>query len=82
MLAAMKGSIAAEITEAAGKANWGIVLGSFKWVYALLSPVGGYMADRVSRRLVVIGESHHLVGRHLDHGDTSLPSSNWSPRGP
>jgi MFS family permease len=34
---------------------WGIVLGSFKWVYALLSPVGGYVADRVSRRLVVIG---------------------------
>ena len=55
MLAAMKGSIAADISEAAGKANWGIVLGSFKWVYALLSPVGGYVADRVSRRLVVIG---------------------------
>jgi MFS family permease len=55
MLAAMKGSIAAEISEAAVKANWGIVLGSFKWVYALLSPVGGYVADRVSRRLVVVG---------------------------
>jgi MFS transporter, Spinster family, sphingosine-1-phosphate transporter len=54
MLAAMKGSIAGEISEAAGKANWGIVLGSFKWVYALLSPIGGYVADRVSRRLVVI----------------------------
>src|SRR5712692_2255952 len=53
MLAAMKGSIAAEISEAAGKANWGIVLGSFKWVYALLSPVGGYVADRASRRHVI-----------------------------
>jgi MFS family permease len=54
MLATMKGSIGGEIAEAAGKTNWGIALGSFKWVYALLSPVGGYVADRVSRRLVVI----------------------------
>ena len=35
------------------RANWGIVLGSFKWVYAILSPVGGYVADRVSRRHVI-----------------------------
>jgi MFS family permease len=54
MLAAMKGSIAADIVEAASKENWGIVLGSFKWVYAALSPIGGYVADRLSRRCVVL----------------------------
>jgi MFS family permease len=30
-----------------------LVLGSFKWVYAALSPFGGLIADRVSRRLVI-----------------------------
>lgn len=53
MLAAMKSSMMDDIPDIATKANWGIVLGSFKWVYALLSPVGGYVADRVSRRHVI-----------------------------
>ena len=53
MLAAMKGSMMADIPDIATKANWGIVLGCFKWVYAGLSPVGGYVADRTSRRHVI-----------------------------
>jgi MFS family permease len=53
MLAAMKPSIMADIPDIATRANWGIVLGSFKWVYAILSPFGGYVADRTSRRLVI-----------------------------
>ena len=53
MLAAMKGSLMADIPDIATKANWGLVLGCFKWVYAGLSPVGGYVADRVSRRHVI-----------------------------
>jgi MFS family permease len=55
MLAAMKSSMMNDIPDIATKANWGIVLGSFKWVYALLSPVGGYFADRISRRHVIAG---------------------------
>jgi len=53
MLAAMKSSMMGDIPDIATRANWGIVLGSFKWVYALLSPVGGYIADRISRRHVI-----------------------------
>lgn len=53
MLAAMKSSMMQDIPDIATRANWGIVLGSFKWVYALLSPIGGYFADRLSRRHVI-----------------------------
>ncbi|MBL9090385.1 MAG: MFS transporter [Planctomycetaceae bacterium] len=53
MLAAMKTSMMNDIPDIATKANWGLVLGSFKWVYAVLSPVGGYVADRISRRNVI-----------------------------
>jgi MFS family permease len=53
MLAAMKSSMMLEIPDIATDSNWGFVLGSFKWVYALLSPFGGYLADRWSRRHVI-----------------------------
>jgi MFS family permease len=53
MLAAMKSSMMDDIPDIATREKWGIVLGSFKWVYALLSPVGGYVADRSSRRHVI-----------------------------
>lgn len=32
---------------------WGTMLGQFKWVYAFMSPIGGYVADRISRRFAI-----------------------------
>jgi MFS family permease len=53
MLATMKASMIGDLPDIQTKAQWGLVLGSFKWVYAIFSPIGGYLADRVSRRHVI-----------------------------
>ena len=50
MLAAMKFSLMADIPTIETEANWGKILAMFKWTYALMSPIGGYLADRYSRR--------------------------------
>jgi len=55
MLAAMKYSLMEDIPTIASDARWGLMLGQFKWVYAFLSPIGGYVADRYSRRFTICG---------------------------
>jgi MFS family permease len=53
MLATMKSSMVGDIPSIANKADWGMVLACFKWTYAGLSPFGGFIADHVSKRLVI-----------------------------
>jgi MFS family permease len=53
MLATMKASMVGDIPSIANQADWGFVLGCFKWTYAVFSPFGGWVADRISRRLVI-----------------------------
>jgi MFS family permease len=55
MLASMKFSVMADVSDVATDANWGLMLGQFKWVYAFLSPLGGYVADRFGRRATIAG---------------------------
>ncbi len=55
MLAAMKFSVMGDIPTIATEASWGRMLGQFKWVYAFLSPIGGWLADRYSGRAVICG---------------------------
>jgi MFS family permease len=53
MLASMKDSVMRDIPSIAIEENWGYMLGQFKWVYAVFSLLGGYLADRFSRRSTI-----------------------------
>lgn len=53
MMATMKFSMMHDIPSIGLEENWGNLLAMFKWVYAVLSPFGGYIADRFSRKHVV-----------------------------
>lgn len=53
MMAAMKFSIMDDVPSIGSDANWGLLPAVFKWVYAFLSPFGGFIADRFSKRHVI-----------------------------
>ncbi len=53
MIAAMKTSVMSDVSGITGDEQWGYMLGQFKWCYAVFSPIGGLLADRVSRRWTI-----------------------------
>src|SRR5580704_1441321 len=55
MVSTIRASIRADIPSIANDQDFGTLMAVFMWVYALLSPVGGFLADKFNRRWSVIG---------------------------
>ena len=55
MLATIRASMRADIPSIASDQDFGTLMAVFMWTYAVLSPIGGFVADRFNRRWTVIG---------------------------
>ncbi len=55
MVSTIRASIRADIPSIANDQDFGTLMAVFMWIYALLSPVGGFIADKFNRRWTVIG---------------------------
>lgn len=55
MIAAMQQSVMQDISDIGSDTRWGLMLGQFKWVYAFFSPLGGWLADRYSKKITICG---------------------------
>lgn len=55
MLSTMQEAMKADIAELAKGEAFGLLMGIFLWVYGIMSPVAGVVADKVSRKWIVVG---------------------------
>ncbi len=55
MLSTMKPSMMIDIAELAKAENFGRLMAIFLWIYALMSPVSGIIADRLNRKWMIVG---------------------------
>lgn len=55
MVSTIRASIRADIPTIANDQDFATLMAVFMWVYAFLSPVGGFIADKFNRRWTVIG---------------------------
>ena len=55
MLATMQVAIGADIAELQLSQNFGRLMAIFLWIYAIVSPFAGSVADRLSRKWLIVG---------------------------
>lgn len=55
MLSTMKEAMQVDIAELQSATNFGHLMAIFLWIYALMSPVSGIIADRLSRKWLIVG---------------------------
>ena len=55
MLSTMKSAIMIDIPELQSATNFGRLMAVFLWIYAFMSPVAGLIADRNSKKKIIVG---------------------------
>lgn len=55
MLSTMKDAMQMDITELQSAENFGYLMAAFLWIYGLMSPVSGIIADRLNRKWLIVG---------------------------
>ena len=55
MLSTMKDSMQMDITDLQSATNFGRLMAVFLWIYGLLSPISGIIADNLSRKKLIVG---------------------------
>ncbi len=55
MLSTMREYIAMDIAELQSAEAFGVLMGIFLWIYAIVSPFAGTVADRLSRKWLIVG---------------------------
>jgi len=55
MLSTMRPSMMEDISELVSAANFGRLMAIFLWIYALMSPLSGLIADRLNRKWLIVG---------------------------
>ncbi len=55
MLSTMRESMQIDITELESALNFGRLMAIFLWIYGLMSPVAGIIADRINRKWLIVG---------------------------
>jgi MFS family permease len=55
MLSTMKAAMMGDILELEKAENFGRLMAIFLWIYALMSPMAGLVADRVNRKWLIVG---------------------------
>ncbi len=55
MLSTMRDSMQVNIAELTDAVNFGRLMSVFLWIYGLISPAAGAVADRVSRKWLIVG---------------------------
>lgn len=55
MLSTMKDAMQMDITDLQSATNFGRLMAVFLWIYGLMSPVAGLIADRINRKWLIVG---------------------------
>jgi len=78
MLSTMRPAMEGDVAELQSAANFGRLMAIFLWIYGLMSPVAGMVADKINRKWLIVGSLFVWSGVTLAMGyATSFDQLYW-----